>query len=499
MPLMSISGEQAFANVRSSRASLWPDGRRDHVRLSGVAKVTFQPSFQLSPGEMIFTAGSCFARNIEKRFAQLGFEMPACALSLPAEERASETDNDFLNKYPPQSILNEFRWALDPAAAYPETGFLQLGPDQWHDAHSAPNLKPASIERVRERRAMVLGLYRQIPACRVVVITLGLIEAWFDEETGHYLNGAPPAVAAQAQPSRFRLDVLTVDEVCDTLEQIHDLLARFGHPDFRLLLTVSPVPLRNTFTGKDAITANSYSKSVLRAATEVFVHGHPRVDYFPSYEIVTHTLQSSAFIQDNRHVTPQVVNVIVDRVVKAYCPALDKIGDERPIAPPRAPRAIRTAIRTRDYARAAELYGALELKRRYELAGYDEFSYRLDYGRILLRGGAIAEAQTQLARAVHLAPASAAATHQLARALARLQRPLEAEEHFRRAAELAPDSSEFRLALSNQLCELGKFNEAEREILGLLDRDPSNAQIISALETLRTRKAAEAPGTLAHP
>ena len=51
MPLMSFSGEQAFANLRSDRSSLWPDGRRDGARLTGgVAQVQFKPSFELIPG-----------------------------------------------------------------------------------------------------------------------------------------------------------------------------------------------------------------------------------------------------------------------------------------------------------------------------------------------------------------------------------------------------------------------------------------------------------------
>ncbi len=38
--------------------------------------------------------------------------------------------------------------------------------------------------------------------------------------------------------------------------------------DYRLILTISPVPLSATFTPSDVAVANSYSKSVLRAAVE---------------------------------------------------------------------------------------------------------------------------------------------------------------------------------------------------------------------------------------
>jgi hypothetical protein len=489
MPLHSISGAQAFANIKANRASLWPDGRRDRERLGGLARVQFEPSFQLEPGERVFTVGSCFARNIERRLSQLGFELPARDFALPAEERASETENDFLNKYPPHSILNEFRWALDPAYAFPEDGFFEIRRGLWHDPHSAPNLKPAKRERVEERRAMVQALYSQIPQCRVLVMTLGLIEAWFDEKTGYYLNGAPPTPVMRADPERFRLDVLKPDEIVAALTEIYALLTRYGHPDFRILLTVSPVPMRSTFTGQDAITANTYSKSALRAAAQMFVHGRDRVDYFPSYEIVTLSNRSAAFIQDNRHVTPQLVDSIVDQVVTAYCPTALEAEDELdPIGVRKAATEIRKAMKAADYARACALYAGLQRNDRYRRAGFEEGPYRYEFGRMLLRCGHIAEAQVQLTRAVEADPAHAPSHHQLGRTLARLQRPLQAEESFRRAVALAPDVAEMRLSYANQLSELGRHKEAEEEILFVLKRHAHDPRTEAVFKALRERR-----------
>jgi hypothetical protein len=47
--------------------------------------------------------------------------------------------------------------------------------------------------------------------------------------------------------------------------------------------TVSPVPLYLTFSGEDIIVANTYSKSVLRAACDAVENSREHVDYFPSY------------------------------------------------------------------------------------------------------------------------------------------------------------------------------------------------------------------------
>jgi thioredoxin-like negative regulator of GroEL len=483
MPLVTLSGAEAFANLKANRRSLWPDGRKDQSRLDGVAKVHFKPSFSLTPGEAVFTMGSCFARNIERRFSELGFELPTMALTLPPEERASDTENDLLNKYPPHSILNELRWALDPEAAFPEGGFFNVKKDLWHDPHLAGNVAPAPLERVIERRRMVEDIYRQVPRCRLVVMTLGLTEAWFDLETGYYLNAAPPQAAFKADPDRFRMDVMTVDEILAVLEQIRDLLMRFGHPQMRMMLTVSPVPFKATFTGRDAIIANSYSKSALRAAAEMFVFRHGNVDYVPSYEIVTHTARASAFIQDNRHITPSVVNEIVDRVVAAYCPGLASVQ------PPEdtsriSPTQLREYLQEGDFASAVGVFARLEKGQRYLRWGYTQFDYRLSYGKALAKLEGLAEAQAQLAKAVSLNPEDSEAHYNLGLVLAKLQRAIEAEEQIGTAVALDPESAEIRLRYARQLVANGKPEEGIRELRIAAEQHPGHRRVRAFLETV---------------
>ncbi|MDH4386246.1 MAG: GSCFA domain-containing protein [Caulobacter sp.] len=484
MPLVSLSGAEAFANLKANRRSLWPDGRKDQSRLDGVAKVHFKPSFSLTPGEAVFTMGSCFARNIERRFSELGFELPTMALTLPAEERASDTENDLLNKYPPHSILNELRWALDPEAAFPEGGFFNVKKDLWHDPHLAGNVAPAPLERVVERRRMVEEIYRQVPRCRLVVMTLGLTEAWFDKETGYYLNAAPPQAAFKADPDRFRMDVLTVDEILVVLEQIRDLLMRFGHPQMRMMLTVSPVPFKATFTGRDAIIANSYSKSALRAAAEMFVFRHGNVDYVPSYEIVTHTSRASAFIQDNRHITPSVVNEIVDRVVSAYCAGLAGVQPTEDSSR-MSPTLLREFLQEGDFASAVGVFGRLEKGQRYQRWGYSEFDYRLSYGKALAKLEGLAEAQAQLSKAVVLNPQDSDAHYNLGLVLAKLQRSIEAEEQIALAVALDPESAEIRLRYARQLVANGKPDEAAAELRIAAEQHPSHRRVRAFLDTVQ--------------
>src|SRR6201999_3175901 len=95
-------------------------------------------------------------------------------------------------------------------------------------------------------------------------------------------------------------------------------LARHGRPDLQILATVSPVALNSTFTGDDILLANTYMKSALRTAVEVFARSHERVDYFPSYESVTLSDHRRAWAEDEAHVTDEIVRRNVLLMLEAY-------------------------------------------------------------------------------------------------------------------------------------------------------------------------------------
>ena len=327
MPIVSFTAEQAMENLRRSRNSLWPDDRLPGERLIGVTKVELRPSFQFSQADRILTLGSCFAREMEVRLVALGFKAPLARVSVPAEERNTKMQNDVLIKYTIESMENELRWASGEPSPPPEKLFLEVADGLWHDPqllHSAP---PMPIERLKARRAMVQEAMASFTKCRVVIITLGLAEAWFDEETGIYLNTAPPPAAMKRYPGRFRMDVLSHDDILNSLERVWEILEKKGPPDVKMLITVSPVPFKATFSGDDAITANCYSKSVQRAAAWAFAQRHEGVDYFPSYEIVTMTSRELAYERDNAHVTLGLVKNITDNVLRAYA-GVDHVSGE---------------------------------------------------------------------------------------------------------------------------------------------------------------------------
>jgi hypothetical protein len=316
MTFSPISAKEAYDTARRNKASkarpLESSDDQPFVAPS------FSSTFRIAPGDTIFTMGSCFARNIERFLAAKSFSVPMTTFDAPLEERSSAQNagRSLLNKYNPFSMLNAINGAIgavDLSQSIVKTlgGYLDL---QLH-THKA-----VSHDRALSRLESVNALFhRTLKESRVAVVTLGLVEVWYDRESGLYLNHAPPRRLVSAHPERFAFEVLSPERVVSALQRLVALMKSEGHPDQRMVLTVSPVPLGRTFSGGDAATANQYSKSVLRSAAEVLTRENDHIDYFPSYESITLSDRSAAYQPDGMHVKPEAVRFNVNRMMDTYC------------------------------------------------------------------------------------------------------------------------------------------------------------------------------------
>ena len=470
MPLVRLSASDANRNLRRNRASMWPDGRLPTGRLGELATLTFKPTFTFSKADRIMTIGSCFARGMEHRLASLGFDLPMKDIVVPAEERATKTENDIVSKFTVQSIENELRWAAGQPPPPPEALFLQVGEGLWHDPQLVNNVHPASLERVGERRAMVQDAFRQLPSCKIVIITLGLAEAWFDHETSLYLNTAPPLPSINRSTDRFSLDVLDYEDIFASLERIYELLKAHGHPDFKVLITVSPVPFKATFSGEDAITANSYSKAVQRAACEAFVARHENVDYFPSFEIVTMSHRELVYERDNVHISGSTVAYIVDHVLSGYTPDLEfkpaRVGIPKTRRDGVEDNHLDFFARAKHHLEEGELESAAECCKAALDGFYERMSDREKssahslYGSTLMRMQRWEEAAAQLEGATRLSPAEAEHWYKLGRAYDGLGRRKDAIAALERAAEISPNDVGVKHSLAKTRSAFGAIKSA---------------------------------------
>lgn len=316
MPLAKLPAATALKNLKS-RTSVWPS-RGKFNRKGCLPLAAVRPSFQFGERDRFFCMGSCFAARIGETLAHHGFDV-ATNEPNPLQEGAWAGSNHLI-RYNICSILNEFKWALGVNALEADTLFVAESEGRFMDPYGHYHVHPHPLDHLRKLRQFTASVTRRLTECRVVLLTLGLIEVWFDEKTQLYTNVQPSRLALQQEPDRFSLHVLDFDDIARSLEEIHSLLARFGHPDVRMLVTTSPVPLHATYTEQDVFVANMHSKSAQRAAVGEFVARHANVDYFPSYETVVLGNADMTWQDDQRHVTDITVQLIMEHVLRAYAP-----------------------------------------------------------------------------------------------------------------------------------------------------------------------------------
>ena len=335
------TADEAMENYQRNTAGVCYNKEADHDDPAG--KYAFQrlrrtwftpkvdPKFTLRRDDKFYAIGSCFARGIESSLKRLNIEVesaaPEFAKLQPAKKQVSGLG--FTNKYNTYSILNELRWSLDPEAVFPLESIVQLTNTTWYDPHTNPTLNFTGLEETLERRALIQAVTRRIRDCRAVIVTLGLAEVWRDIEADVFVNCTPLDVAytlkpdaspplSKPQPNRYEFHLTSFAENWANLEALHALLSQYGHPDVHILVTVSPVPLMNTFSSMDIVVANTWAKSLLRAVAQEWATAHKNVDYFPSYEIVQNSDRAVAWERDLRHVRGAGVQHIMELFLRDY-------------------------------------------------------------------------------------------------------------------------------------------------------------------------------------
>lgn len=280
-----------------------------------------EAEFRISRQDHLYAIGSCFARGIEKSLKGRGFAVESAASDFDrfaVTPGAPVTALGFTNKYTTYSIFNELSWALDPGASFPEASLVDLDAQRCIDPHINPTLPVVDRASTLERRRIISDVTRRIRECRVVFMTLGLVEVWYDTLAGVHLNTTPSKEMLQLHPGRYEFMVSNYLQNLANMERVHALLSAFGHPDLRMVVTTSPVPLQATYSGRDIVTANTYSKSTLRAVAQDFADGHANVQYFPSYEMVMNSERSAAWEDDYRHVTGPMTNHVMDVFMRNF-------------------------------------------------------------------------------------------------------------------------------------------------------------------------------------
>jgi hypothetical protein len=259
----------------------------------------------LSTNAAIFTTGSCFARNIERALV-------AANMNVISWTPASGIPNDHMHRYNTFSMLQDFVWAFDET--YDGSSVIALENGAYVD-YTGYGIFSSREEAVTARKR-VISLHRNVQSSDLLIVTLGLVEAWHDLATGQWLNIAPSRALAM-HPGRFECRITDYAENLRCLQTLVDTVRTVSRR-ITVVVTVSPVPFSATFSGQDVVVANTYSKSVLRAVAGEISERNESVHYFPSYEMVTLSDPALVWWPDKRHIRPDIVTQIVKQFHKQF-------------------------------------------------------------------------------------------------------------------------------------------------------------------------------------
>jgi hypothetical protein len=300
--------------------STWKEAKN---RLTPEAWPEITPSFKINKNDKIFTIGSCFARNIEEHLEELGYNIPMTSFAVPKHEMGpTRRPNGILNKFSPACIFQELSWCEQIYSVGGKVSpndiehmLFEQNDGLVIDLHIGGYI-PVTKERALRRRQEIYDVFSQAFSSQVVIVTLGLIEAWYDTKENLVIQRYPHDIIQDAD-GRFKFIRFNYGACYDQVQNTISLIRKHA-PGCKFLITTSPIPLKQTFTDEDVIVANTYSKSVLRAVCGEIVEKNKLVDYFPSYENVMMTRGSDVYQEDLRQIKDTFIAQIANRLVEKY-------------------------------------------------------------------------------------------------------------------------------------------------------------------------------------
>lgn len=289
-----------------------------------IAPVSEYP-FRIKASDRVATAGSCFAQHIARHLQSSGFNYyvaerahPLLTPDLAKRYNYGVFSARYGNIYSSRQLLQLFQRAENEFV--PQDRFWRSSDGFGFVDPYRPVIQPVpfpTIKALEEDRAQHLqSISAMMRSLDVFVFTLGLTECWVNKADGAAYPLCPGTSGGSFDPEQHIFLNLKVGEVRD------DLIAAFNilhsvNPAARVILTVSPVPLKATATHDHVLSATTYSKSVLRSAAGEISQLDDRIIYFPSYEIITGSYARGRYFADNlRDIEPAGVDHVM-RVFQA--------------------------------------------------------------------------------------------------------------------------------------------------------------------------------------
>lgn len=285
----------------------------------------FEPKFAIGPDTRIALAGSCFAQHLGRFLKDNGYRTvdaePPPPLLDPADHATFGFDTysaRYGNVYSARQLLQLFERAAGTLVPIDEAW---TDGERWYDPYR-PTIEPrgfASLEELRRcRTAHLSAVERILPETDVFVFTFGVTEAWRNKWDGVVYPSCPGTIHGDFDVDDHEFVNFSYPDVLADFEAFV-ALARGVNPALEFVVTVSPVPLTATASGRHVLTASMASKSILRAVAGELSNRYDCIDYFPSYEMIAApSMRGMFFNPDMRTVTRRGVAHVMNAFADAH-------------------------------------------------------------------------------------------------------------------------------------------------------------------------------------
>lgn len=298
----------------------------------------YDKKYPISINDGIATCGSCFAQHIGRRLQASGFnylDVEKAPDTIPAHERVANGYGIYSarygNVYTSTQLLQLTERALGQRK-YDEV--WALPPDKsgsiWYVDPFRPNLTPVGYatpaEMFAEQGRHLAAVRELFTKLDIFIFTMGLTEHWYNKTTGAAYPISPGVTAGKFDSDIHGFRNLSyVETMRDMLIFIE--LMQSVNPNFKMLLTVSPVPLTATAENRHVLVSTIHSKSILRAVAGELASRFDFIDYFPSYEIIMSPPFRGMFFQNNmRTVHEQGVDFVMSHFFSVNKPDKQSIS-----------------------------------------------------------------------------------------------------------------------------------------------------------------------------
>lgn len=253
----------------------------------------------------LISAGSCFSRNLNRWLMHFGLtelQMPWGILY-----------NPFSITMEIIRLFDKVNWQNGIIYETDKVGKIIRCKDPWRTWESF-----GTISQLIEFNQRFDTLAKKIiSAATGFLFTFGLSEVWSrGDDINIIVNQLPPSVIFKKNcfwQSRFA----SIDEVIRTISRLIKIVRKNCGGDIPIILTLSPVPLKYSFSGLSIREANNISKATILLVLHQISQSEENVYYFPVYEIVQALLEQNFQVwqEDGRHVTAEVVDFIAKQFV----------------------------------------------------------------------------------------------------------------------------------------------------------------------------------------